>query len=74
MDESPPDSNSTKVGKVVVDVLENSAKCRNWNISDIFFSMSSGRGKSNRSSQKHLCGVWGQCHRREHGKKMVFSF
>ena len=23
MDESPPDSNSTKVGKVVVDVLEN---------------------------------------------------
>ena len=24
--------------------------------------------------QKHLCRVWGQCHQREHGKKMIFSF
>ena len=32
------------------------------------------RGESSGGGQKPLRPAWGQYHRREHGKKMVFSF
>ena len=32
------------------------------------------KGESNAGGQKQLRRVWGQCHRRAHGKKMDFSF
>ena len=50
------------------------AKWRNWNISNIFFSLSSIEGRKQRRGQEYLHYVWEQWNRREHSKKIVFSF
>ena len=63
-----------KIVSGAVDVRKWSAKWRNWYISDIFFSLSSIEGQKQQRWPEIFAPVWGQCHRREHGNKMVFSF
>ncbi|KAJ4446835.1 hypothetical protein ANN_13533 [Periplaneta americana] len=57
----------------VVDARKWSVKWRKWDISDIFFFLSPVEGQKQRRQPEIFVRVWGQCYRREHGKKMTIN-